>query len=101
MTDVRRIDACLRDPQTPLGKLIEQADLAARVNETLQRTVQAPWIRHVRFVKLRGDAAVVLVSSAAALTALRFQQPLLLDALNCMVGVQCSRIETRVAPTRD
>ena len=80
MPDAKKLDACLNG-NSILGPLIQQAELASRVNETLRRQIQAPWIRHVRFIRLNGDTAVVSVSSAAAMTSLRFQLNLLQRAL--------------------
>jgi len=100
MSDPKRLGDCLRAGDAPLSRLIAQAESATRVNTALAQSIRASWIDSVRFIKLQDQTAIVLVSSAAALTALRFQQKMLLEAISRELGRPCTQLQTKVAPSR-
>lgn len=88
----------IRQQQTPLRNLIEQAERIAALDSAMRQWTSEPWFAAIRLANIRGETVVLYASNAAALVPLRYRQQSLLSFIRDHLQVPCSKLETKVKP---
>jgi hypothetical protein len=90
-------DILLR-PGSAIRGLLGQLRPLAAADLQLREALGSPFYDRVRLANVRNDRAIIYVDSASTLTLLRFRQHELIQILAACDGIQCQRLEFRIAP---
>lgn len=93
-----RLDAHLLRSAVLRRGLLARAARLADLDRAFRQWLSplGPWARHVRLANLEGERVALLVTSAAALTPLRYRQSELLDWFSTRTGTSCTRLNITV-----
>ena len=98
-TDAKSIGACLNDPSSPVGKLINQTRTLTELEAAVRDWAGEPLAHSLHVANLRGEVLVICATSSAALTSVRYRQKELFEHLRKRLGLAINKLEAKVLPT--
>lgn len=96
--DAVDIGAHLSDPGSSLHKLFARAGQLGAIQAALAQWAGEPLASSLNIANERDGTLVIYAASAAALTQVRFQQQELIHFLRQRLGLNITKIETKISP---